>query len=57
MVSDDYRGQKRLPTVVIQEGERVELVQPLAHSKMYTEVVGVAPGAGLAVAEFHIEVT
>lgn len=47
IVGYDYLGVKRLPTVDVQAGERVNLGQPLARGKTYTKVVGTAPGSGV----------
>ncbi len=49
LIGADYRGHKRLPTVEVQEGERVRLGQPLTRSKGLTAVVGTAPGTGVVV--------
>ena len=49
LVGADYRGHKRLPTVEVQEGDRVRLGQPLARGKGLTSVVGTAPGSGVVV--------
>jgi Na+-transporting NADH:ubiquinone oxidoreductase subunit A len=43
----DYRGKKRLPTVLVEEGDRVKLGQPLTRGKHYTEIVATAPGSGI----------
>ena len=43
----DYRGRKRLPTVLVEEGDRVRLGQPLTRGKHYTDIVATAPGAGV----------
>jgi Na+-transporting NADH:ubiquinone oxidoreductase subunit A len=43
----DYRGRKRLPTVLVEEGDRVGLGQPLTRGKHYTDIVTTAPGAGV----------
>lgn len=43
----DYRGRKRLPTVLVEEGDRVRLGQPLTRGKHYTDIVTTAPGAGV----------
>lgn len=43
----DYRGRKRLPTVLVEEGDRVSLGQPLIRGKHYTDIVTTSPGAGV----------
>jgi len=47
IVGDDYHGRKRLPTVLVEEGDRVKLGQPLSRSKTRPEVVATSPGAGI----------
>jgi Na+-transporting NADH:ubiquinone oxidoreductase subunit A len=47
LLGRDYRGRKRLPSVLVEEGERVRLGQPLTRGKHYTEIVATAPGAGV----------
>lgn len=47
LLGDDYRGHKRLPTLLVKEGDRVKLGQPLAHGKVYPEVAATAPGSGI----------
>ena len=49
LVGADYRGHKRLPTIGVQEGDRVRLGQPLARGKGLTAVAGTAPGSGVVV--------
>lgn len=49
LVGADYRGHKRLPTIEVQEGDRVRLGQPLARGKGLTAVAGTAPGTGVVV--------
>lgn len=46
LIGDDYRGLKRLPTLLVQEGDRVKLGQPLSQGKVYSEVRATAPGTG-----------
>ncbi len=43
----DVRGPKRLPTLEVEEGDRVRLGQPLTRRKAYRQVVGTAPGSGV----------
>lgn len=47
IVGDDYHGRKRLPTMLVEEGDRVKLGQPLSRSKTRPEVVATSPGAGI----------
>ncbi|MGD8885121.1 MAG: Na(+)-translocating NADH-quinone reductase subunit A [Gammaproteobacteria bacterium] len=47
LIGDDYRGLKRLPTLLVQEGDRVKLGQPLSQGKVYSEVRATAPGSGV----------
>ncbi len=47
LVGADYHGRKRLPTMLVQEGDRVKLGQPLARGKFLTDLVGTAPAAGV----------
>ena len=47
LIGDDYRGLKRLPTLLVQEGDRVKLGQPLSQGKVYSEVRATAPGSGI----------
>ena len=46
-VRDDYVAHKRLPTVLVNEGDRVKLGQPLARGKALTDVVTTSLGAGV----------
>lgn len=43
----DYRGKKRLPTVLVEEGDRVKLGQPLTRGKHFADIVATSPGAGV----------
>jgi Na+-transporting NADH:ubiquinone oxidoreductase subunit A len=47
LVGTDYRGKKRLPTMLVREGDRVKLGQPVARGKDLTDLVATAPGAGV----------
>lgn len=47
IVGSDYIGVKRLPTMDVQVGDRVNLGQPLARGKVFTQIVGTAPGTGV----------
>ncbi len=47
LVGVDYHARKRLPTMLVQEGDRVKLGQPLARGKALTELVATAPAAGV----------
>jgi Na+-transporting NADH:ubiquinone oxidoreductase subunit A len=47
LVGTDYRGRKRLPTMLVKEGDRVKLGQPVARGKDLTDIVATAPGAGV----------
>jgi len=43
----DYIGYKRLPKLLVQEGDRVMLGQPLVSGKHLTSVITTAPGTGI----------
>ncbi len=47
LVGADYHARKRLPTMLVQEGDRVKLGQPVARGKALTDIVATAPGAGV----------
>ncbi|MFV1972499.1 MAG: Na(+)-translocating NADH-quinone reductase subunit A [Thiohalobacterales bacterium] len=47
LVGADYHSRKRLPTMLVQEGDRVKLGQPVARGKALTDVVATAPGSGI----------
>ncbi len=47
LVGANYRTKKRLPTMLVQEGDRVKLGQPLARGKDLTDLVGTAPATGV----------
>jgi len=47
IVGTDYRGRKRLPTMLVREGDRVRLGQPVTRGKELTDVVATAPGSGV----------
>ncbi len=47
LVGADYHARKRLPTMLVQEGDRVKLGQPVARGKALTDVIATAPGAGV----------
>lgn len=47
LVGDDYLGRKRLPTLLVNEGDRVKLGQPLARAKDLPQVAGTSPGTGI----------
>ncbi len=47
LVGAEYHGRKRLPTMLVQEGDRVKLGQPLARGKALTDLVATAPAAGV----------
>jgi Na+-transporting NADH:ubiquinone oxidoreductase subunit A len=47
LLGRDYHARKRLPTVLVEEGERVKLGQPLVRSKDLTSVAGTSPGSGV----------
>jgi Na+-transporting NADH:ubiquinone oxidoreductase subunit A len=47
LVGTDYRSQKRLPTLLVEEGDRVRLGQPLARGKDVSDVFGTSPGCGV----------
>ncbi len=47
LVGGDYRGRKRLPTMLVKEGDRVRLGQPLARGKYLTDLVATSPAAGV----------
>jgi Na+-transporting NADH:ubiquinone oxidoreductase subunit A len=47
ILGGDYHGKKRLPTVLVDEGERVKLGQPLFRGKAFSDIVATAPGAGV----------
>jgi Na+-transporting NADH:ubiquinone oxidoreductase subunit A len=43
----DYHAYKRLPTLLVSEGDRVRLGQPLVRGKQLTSVTTTAPGSGV----------
>ena len=43
----DYHAYKRLPTLLVSEGDRVKLGQPLVRGKHLTSVTTTAPGSGV----------
>jgi Na+-transporting NADH:ubiquinone oxidoreductase subunit A len=43
----DYHAYKRLPTLLVSEGDRVRLGQPLVRGKHLTSVTTTAPGSGV----------
>lgn len=47
LVGTDYRGRKRLPTMLVREGDRVKLGQPVTRGKELKDVVATAPGSGI----------
>ncbi len=47
LVGADYHGRKRLPTMLVQEGDRVKLGQPMARGKYLTDLVATAPASGV----------
>jgi Na+-transporting NADH:ubiquinone oxidoreductase subunit A len=47
VLGQDQRGAKRAPSVLVKEGDRVKLGQPLMRGKSYKEVTTTAPGAGV----------
>ncbi len=47
LVGANYHTRKRLPTMLVQEGDRVKLGQPLARGKALTDLVATAPAAGV----------
>ncbi len=47
LVGYDYHGYKRLPQVLVEEGESVRLGQPLARSKQFPNIVYTSPGTGI----------
>jgi len=47
VLGQDQRGAKRAPSVLVKEGERVKLGQPLMRGKSYKEVTTTAPGTGV----------
>lgn len=47
LIGDDYRGLRRLPKLLIKEGDRVKLGQPISQGKVYSEVVATASGSGV----------
>ncbi len=47
LVGANYRTTKRLPTMLVEEGDRVKLGQPLARGKDLTDLVGTAPATGV----------
>ncbi len=47
LLGRDYLGYKRLPTVLVEEGDRVKLGQPLARGKHFTQVATTSPGSGV----------
>lgn len=47
LLGRDYHGRKRLPTVLVEEGDRVKLGQPLVRGKVFANVAATAPGSGI----------
>jgi Na+-transporting NADH:ubiquinone oxidoreductase subunit A len=47
VLGQDYRAYKRLPTLLVSEGDRVRLGQPLVRGKQLTSVTTTAPGTGV----------
>jgi Na+-transporting NADH:ubiquinone oxidoreductase subunit A len=47
IIGEDYIGYKRQPVLLVQEGDRVRLGQPVARGKELGDVVATAPGAGV----------
>jgi len=47
VVRDDHVAHKRLPTVLVNEGDRVKLGQPLTQGKALHQVVATSPGSGV----------
>jgi Na+-transporting NADH:ubiquinone oxidoreductase subunit A len=43
----DYHAYKRLPTLLVSEGDRVKLGQPLVRGKFLTSVTTTSPGSGV----------
>jgi Na+-transporting NADH:ubiquinone oxidoreductase subunit A len=43
----DYHAYKRLPTLLVSEGDRVKLGQPLVRGKQLTSVTTTSPGSGV----------
>jgi Na+-transporting NADH:ubiquinone oxidoreductase subunit A len=43
----DYHAYKRLPTLLVSEGDRVRLGQPLVRGKFLTSVTTTSPGSGV----------
>ena len=43
----DYHAYKRLPTLLVSEGDRVRLGQPLVRGKQLTSVTTTSPGSGV----------
>jgi len=47
VLGQDYVTYKRLPTLLVNEGDRVRLGQPLVRGKYLTDVTTTAPGTGV----------
>ena len=47
LLGQDYGTYKRLPTLLVSEGDRVRLGQPLVRGKQLTGVTTTAPGSGV----------
>jgi Na+-transporting NADH:ubiquinone oxidoreductase subunit A len=47
VLGQDYGTYKRLPTLLVKEGDRVRLGQPLVRGKFLTAVTTTAPGTGV----------
>jgi Na+-transporting NADH:ubiquinone oxidoreductase subunit A len=47
VLGQDYGAYKRLPTLLVEEGDRVRLGQPLVRGKHLTGVTTTAPGSGV----------
>ncbi len=47
ILGEDYGAYKRLPTLLVNEGDRVKLGQPLVRGKYLTGVTTTAPGSGV----------
>lgn len=47
LLGSDFLSLRRLPKVLVSEGQRVRLGEPLIQSKQHAAVVGVSPGCGV----------
>ncbi len=47
LLGRDYLGYSRLPTVLVEEGDRVKLGQPLVRGKQFSSILATAPGCGI----------